>query len=87
MEYATPASEWVQRVETTRGGVLEELRILSGCLARAYGWQPAQATGFILTDVTPRLPGIRVECNGRLAPFDGPRLLRLRSASTKSPRR
>jgi hypothetical protein len=47
-------------IETTHDGPLEALRVLSEQLANDYGWQPAQATSFILADATPMLPGIRV---------------------------
>jgi len=52
-------SGWVQGIETTHGGALETLRALGERLARIYGWQPAQATAFILSDRTPVLTGIR----------------------------
>lgn len=36
-----------------RGSVLDQLRQLSNELAMMFGWQPAQATGFVLTGITP----------------------------------
>lgn len=50
----------VQWIETTHGGALEALRVLSERLARTYGWQQAQATSFVLADQAPMLPGIRL---------------------------
>lgn len=58
-------SGFVQYVECRRGGVLDELRILGERLARTYGWQPAQATSFVLADLSPMLAGVRVAVSRR----------------------
>ena len=48
-------------VATTTGGTLEELRSLGEALAAGYGWTPAQATVFVLTDAVPLLEEIHVQ--------------------------
>ena len=42
------------------GGVLDELRRISELLAGRYGWQPAQATAFVLCDVPPVVDPVQV---------------------------
>ena len=58
LEYAVPDDDWVRRISTTTGGVLEELRRLSEKLASRYGWQPALATVFVLTGHIPEVATI-----------------------------
>jgi hypothetical protein len=53
LDYALPGSEWVHCVPVAGHGVLGRLRRLSERLAQLYGWQPAQATVFVLTGATP----------------------------------
>jgi hypothetical protein len=60
LEYAVVGSDWVQRVPIAQGSVLDELRSLSEAIARESGWQPAQATSFVLADVTPVVPVTRI---------------------------
>lgn len=55
-------------VAVTAGGVLDELRVLSDTLGRAYGWTPAQATVFVLTDAVPLLEEVRVRTDRRDQP-------------------
>jgi hypothetical protein len=60
LKYIAPRSEWVQKVPTAAGGVLEELRSITERLAAGYGWTEAQVTGFVLTGEVPLLPLARV---------------------------
>jgi len=53
LEYAVPGDKWSRLVPTAAGGVLEQLRHLSGLLARQYRWTEAQAVLFVLTGRTP----------------------------------
>jgi hypothetical protein len=55
---------WPLRHPATEGGVLDSLRSLSSRLARIYGWQPFQASTFVLTGVPPLIAGIRSEAIG-----------------------
>lgn len=70
-------------VTVRAGGVLGQLRLIAQGLAERYGWQEAQATGFVLTGVAPApalgtvglsLGGvsaahrIRLEVSSRLSP-------------------
>lgn len=55
-------------VAVTAGGVLDDLRVLGETLSRAYGWTPAQATVFVLTDAVPLLEEIRVRTDVRSQP-------------------
>jgi len=59
---------WVRRVPTAHGGRLDQLRQVSESLAARYGWQPAQATIFVLTGETPLVRAIKADWtpNGRL---------------------
>jgi hypothetical protein len=50
----------IQRVRTTDGETLEQLRVLGKSLADNYGWTAPQATTFVLTDAVPLLDEIRV---------------------------
>lgn len=55
LDFATPDSEWAQRIPVGRDGVLRTLAELSAALASRYCWQPAQATVFVLTGNVPLL--------------------------------
>jgi hypothetical protein len=55
LEYATPEDRRARSVPVAHGGVLAGLRVLSTSLAERYKWQPAQATGFVLTGLPPVL--------------------------------
>ena len=61
LEYPSQNEEWSNAIEVTHLGVLDRLARLSGRLARKYGWQPAQATKFILTDDVPVVREINAE--------------------------
>ena len=56
LEYPRAGSAWVQRIPAGPDGPLGILYKLSQSLAETYGWQRAQATGFVLTDLTPEIP-------------------------------
>ena len=68
--YATATSEWQHCVLVTQGAVLDRLRVLSERLSQANGWQPAQATVFVLTGRAPLIPAVRfnvsAEARGRI---------------------
>jgi hypothetical protein len=53
LAYFNPGEKTLRRIPTRQGGVLDGLRRLGERLAFAYGWQPAQATVFVLTDMVP----------------------------------
>jgi hypothetical protein len=53
LDYAKPGSDWVHRVPIGRDGTLRVLHELSKDLATYFHWQEAQATVFVLTDLTP----------------------------------
>lgn len=53
LAYAKPGSAWVHRVPVGRNGSLRMLYKLSRDLATYFHWQEAQATVFVLTDLTP----------------------------------
>ena len=67
LAYASPDDQWVRRIPVKHGGTLDRLRALSQLLARRYKWMEAQATIFVLTDVSPLLSslrgGFRIEFN------------------------
>jgi len=52
------------RVAVRSGGVLDRLRRLSENLANAYCWEAADATGFLLTGITPRVSRLSVTARG-----------------------
>ncbi|MEN6533625.1 MAG: hypothetical protein ABFD89_08180 [Bryobacteraceae bacterium] len=56
LEYHRAGSVWVQRVPAGPDGPLGALYKLSHRLAEMYGWQKAQASGFVLTDLIPEIP-------------------------------
>lgn len=53
------AEAWPLRQRTIEGGSLERLRLLGAGLSDVYGWEPAQATSFVLTGLSPLVPAIR----------------------------
>lgn len=59
LRYAAPGVPHVQATPTRAGGDLERLRALADTLASAYGWEPAQASVFVLTDLVPLVAPIR----------------------------
>jgi len=60
LAYALPGDQAVRRCFVKAGGVLDQLSKLGEILADAFGWQPVQATMFILTGVTPMITIVRV---------------------------
>ncbi|WP_433261585.1 hypothetical protein ACQPZF_27225 [Actinosynnema sp. CS-041913] len=60
LEYVVPGYDRVRWIVVVPGGVLGWLRRLSVGLATAHGWEPAQATTWVLTGVTPLVGLIRV---------------------------
>lgn len=64
LEYVVPGEQRSRIVGVRPRGVLDRLRLLSEGLARAHGWQPAQATTFVLTGMTPWIGLIRVTEGG-----------------------
>jgi hypothetical protein len=61
LEYATEGSAWIKRQPVARGSVLQQLLFLSKTLAQRYGWQCAQAAGFVLSGIPPELPPLKAE--------------------------
>jgi hypothetical protein len=61
LSFGLPGSKWVQRVAVRTGGVLDELWHLCAHLVRRYGWKEDQAAVFVLSGVTPYMPGIAFE--------------------------
>jgi hypothetical protein len=55
LDYAIPGSNSVHRVSIGRDGTLRVTYELSKSLASVFRWQQAQATVFLLTDITPLL--------------------------------
>lgn len=55
---------WPLRQRTVEGGVLDTLRALSSVLTHAYGWQPCQASTFVLTGLPPMIDVIRSQTVG-----------------------
>jgi hypothetical protein len=55
-------------VHVVSGGVLDSLRVLADRLSSRYGWNPAYASRFVLTDEPPPLLRARVTLQGK-APF------------------
>ncbi|QFZ20362.1 hypothetical protein [Saccharothrix syringae] len=60
LEYVAPGHDRVRWIVVAPGGVLGWLRRLSVGLATAHGWEPAQATTWVLTGLTPLVGLIRV---------------------------
>ena len=61
LEYGVPDDLWMRSQPTAKNGVLGSLRILAARLAKRYGWQEAQATLFVLTDMVPRVSPLHAE--------------------------
>lgn len=51
LEFTVPDKPWKRRIPTKLWGVLDVLRTLSERLAKKYGWEPSQATVFVLTGI------------------------------------
>jgi len=60
LEYGVPDDPWTRRVPTRVRGGLDVLRTLSERLAKKYGWQPSQASVFVLTGLPVQLSRGRV---------------------------
>lgn len=60
LEFGVPDDPWKRQVPTRLWGVLDVLRTLSERLAKKYGWQPRQATVFVLTGIPVALSRGRV---------------------------
>lgn len=65
LKYAEPGETWSKAVPTAEGP-LERLRALSATLAKFYAWTEAQATVFVLTDITPLISPMRATSGGLL---------------------
>lgn len=62
LDFAVAGGGWVHRKPVGRSGRAAELRWLSQHLASSYpGWQPAQATCFVLTGAVPIVNSLRVQ--------------------------
>ncbi len=59
LSYSSPDDQWVQWIPVRHGGTLDRLRMLCESLARRFKWQQAQATTFVLTDISPLLTSMR----------------------------
>jgi hypothetical protein len=64
LEYPRAGRASVQRIPAGPDGPIGALYQLSQSLAETYGWQRAQATGFVLTDLTPEIPPAMVSFAG-----------------------
>jgi hypothetical protein len=53
LEYAMPDNRWVRRIPIGRDGTLRKIYAIASDLSRKFSWQQAQATVFLLTDLTP----------------------------------
>ena len=60
LKFWMPEVDKVNSVYVTRGGILDNLRVLSGKLAQGYGWTQAQAATFVLTTHLPLVEAIEV---------------------------
>ncbi len=63
-----PEGEWVGREYVDSGGVLAQLRHLSLSLSKDFGWQPAQAVGFVLSGSWPIVQPINVTFGTEFGP-------------------
>ena len=61
LAYALPGDRWPRRLPVAQEGVLGYLRSVSVSLSRTFGWHEAQATVFVLTNVTPQYVPLQVE--------------------------
>ncbi len=59
LSYTSPDDQWIRRLPVKHGGTLDRLRAVSKALARRYTWKEAQATTFVLTDISPLLSSLR----------------------------
>jgi hypothetical protein len=66
LDYPRAGSKSVQRIPVGPDSALGHLHKIARALAETYGWQQAQATGFVLTDLTPELPDalVNVQSSG-----------------------
>lgn len=60
LDYPGPGNEWVQHIPVGPDGTLGRLCKLAETLASTCGWQPAQATAFVLTNLTPEIQDFMV---------------------------
>ena len=63
LSYAIRSARRERVVLVAHGGVLDKLRVLSGCLAKRYGWQEPQATLFVLTGNIPAVAPLSITAN------------------------
>ena len=56
LEYSSAGKGGVMRKRIRPFGVLDGLRVLGETLATEYGWEPYQATAFVLTGIPPYIP-------------------------------
>jgi hypothetical protein len=61
LDYSKDGKAWVHKIAVAQGGVLQNLLFLSIKLAQKYGWQSAQAVGFVLCGLSPELPPLKIE--------------------------
>jgi hypothetical protein len=61
LAYALPGDGGVRRRTVTANGGLDRLGRLGETLASTFGWQPAQATVFVLTGVPPMISAVRAK--------------------------
>lgn len=64
LNYAKHGSNWVHCVPVGRDGTLRVVFDLSKALVNRFRWQEAQATMFLLTDITPLVATESVQFNG-----------------------
>ncbi|MBU4533570.1 MAG: hypothetical protein KJ650_08105 [Firmicutes bacterium] len=60
IDYARPGDSWVHRLPVSIGSPLDQLRVISERLAKAYHWPPAAATVFVLTGAEYLIPRARI---------------------------
>jgi hypothetical protein len=59
LDYAIPDNKWVHRISVDSGSMLDSLRWLSMAISKPYGWIPAQATVFVVSDIVAYIDPIR----------------------------
>jgi hypothetical protein len=64
LEYPRVGSVRAQLIPAGPDGPIGVLYLLSQSLAETYGWQKSQATGFVLTDLTPEIAAYKVSLDG-----------------------
>jgi hypothetical protein len=84
LHYGLPDDPSILVWPTTDGGVLDRLRRISERLANWYGWDPGQATLFVLTGWVPSVPAVRAGTRYRRLPSLA--RLEMRIDPTLSPR-